>query len=92
MRRAIDEVISGYLKGWRMERLSRVDRQILRLAIYEMTCRDDVPPKAVINEAIEIAKRFGTEESGRFVNGVLGRMIGELDQVRERLGAARPNE
>lgn len=87
MRRAIDEVMSGYLKGWKMERLSRVDRQIMRLAIYEMTCRDDVPPKVAINEAIELAKHFGTEESGKFVNGVLGRIIKELDQVKDKIQA-----
>lgn len=92
MRQVIDSVMSGYLKGWKMERLSRVDRQILRLAVYEMTCRDDVPPKAAINEAIELAKHFGTEESGKFVNGVLGQMIRELDAVRERVRTGRKDE
>ena len=84
---AIDEVLSGYLKGWKMDRLSRVDRQILRLAVYEMIIRDDIPPKAALNEAIELAKHFGVEESGKFVNGVLGQLIKELDSVRERLKA-----
>lgn len=81
----IDDVLSGYLKGWKMDRLSRVDRQILRLAVYEMIVRDDVPPKAAINEAIELAKHFGVEESGRFVNGVLGQLIKDLDTVRDRV-------
>jgi len=84
---AIDDVLSGYLKGWRMERLSRVDRQIMRIAVYEMIYREDVPPKAAINEAIELAKHFGVEESGKFVNGVLGQLIKDLDQVRERIKA-----
>jgi N utilization substance protein B len=76
-REEIDRLLQSYLTGWQLERLSRVDRQILRLAAYELLYRDDVPPKAAINEAIELAKHFGTEESGRFVNGVLGRLMRE---------------
>ncbi|MFK7697188.1 transcription antitermination factor NusB [Paenibacillus sp. HJGM_3] len=82
--RAIDEVLTEYLKGWKMDRLSRVDRQILRLAAYEMLHGQEVPPKVVINEAIELSKHFGTEESGKFVNGVLGKMIKELPQLQGR--------
>lgn len=82
---AIDDVLAGYLKGWKMDRLSRVDRQILRLAVFELIYREDVPPKAAINEAIELAKHFGVEESGKFVNGVLGQLIKDLDSVRERI-------
>ncbi|OGX60759.1 MAG: transcription antitermination factor NusB [Paenibacillus sp. RIFOXYA1_FULL_44_5] len=74
----IDERLLQFLKGWKMDRLSRVDKQILRLAVYEMLYRDDVPPKVVINEAIELAKHFGSEESGKFVNGVLGKMHAEI--------------
>lgn len=70
-----------------MERLSRVDRQVLRLALYEMMEREDVPPKAAINEAIEIAKHYGTEESGKFVNGVLGQIIRRMEDVRTRWNA-----
>jgi N utilization substance protein B len=81
---AIDEMLSDYLKGWRMDRLSRVDREVLRLAAYEMVYRDDVPPKVALNEAIELAKHFGTEESGKFVNGVLGKMIKELDKLKAK--------
>ncbi|OUN00652.1 MAG: transcription antitermination factor NusB [Paenibacillaceae bacterium ZCTH02-B3] len=76
-REEIDRLLQAYLTGWQLDRLSRVDKQILRLAAYELLYRDDVPPKAAINEAIELAKHFGTEESGRFVNGVLGRLIRE---------------
>lgn len=79
---AIDDLLADYLKGWQIERLSRVDRQILRLAVYEMVFRDDVPPRVAINEAIELAKHFGTEESGKFVNGVLGQMIKRLDTLK----------
>lgn len=77
----IDRLIAESLKGWRVERLSRVDRQILRLAVFELMERDDVPPKAAINEAIEIAKHFGTEESGKFVNGVLGQIVRKLEGI-----------
>lgn len=79
----LDGMLQHYLTGWQVDRLSRVDRQILRLAAYELVYRDDVPPKAAINEAIELAKHFGTDESGKFVNGVLGRLLGELDTVKQ---------
>lgn len=81
---AIDDLLTDYLTGWQVERLSRVDRQILRLSVYEMVFRDDVPPRVAINEAIELAKHFGTEESGKFVNGVLGQMIKRLDALKTR--------
>ena len=67
-----------------MDRLSRVDRQILRVACYELVYREDVPPKAAINEAIELAKHFGTDEPGKFVNGVLGKVIGALDELKKQ--------
>ncbi|MEW9699129.1 transcription antitermination factor NusB [Paenibacillus sp. SI8] len=78
----IDQLLEEYLKGWQMDRLSRIDREVLRLAVYEMLYRDDVPPKVVVNEAIDLAKHFGTDESGKFVNGVLGKMIKELDDLK----------
>ncbi|MFC5651556.1 transcription antitermination factor NusB [Paenibacillus solisilvae] len=81
---AIDDMLQDYLTGWQVDRLSRVDRQILRLACFELVFRDDVPPKAVINEAIELAKHFGTDESGKFVNGVLGRLLQALDQLKPK--------
>jgi N utilization substance protein B len=82
---AIDELLGHYLVGWQISRLSRVDRQVLRLAIYEMVYQDDVPAKVVVNEAIDLAKHFGTEDSGKFVNGVLGKMIGDLVELKEKL-------
>jgi N utilization substance protein B len=78
-RELIDQSLVVYLTGWQVDRLSRVDRQILRLAAYELTYRQEVPPKVVINEAIELAKHFGLEENGKFVNGVLGRMLRERE-------------
>jgi N utilization substance protein B len=76
----IDQSLVVYLTGWQVDRLSRVDRQILRLAVFELTYRHDVPPKVVVNEAIELAKHFGLEENGKFVNGVLGRMLREREE------------
>ncbi len=87
-KRQIDSLLSDYLKGWQMDRLSKVDREIMRLATYEMVFREDVPPKVVVNEAIEMAKNFGTEESGKFVNGVLGKMIKDLETIRSRSSEA----
>lgn len=81
----IDALLADYLKGWQISRLSKVDRQVLRVAAYEMIFRDDVPGKVVVNEAIELAKHFGTVESGKFVNGVLGKMIQDVEQLKERI-------
>ncbi|MCY9668221.1 transcription antitermination factor NusB [Paenibacillus alginolyticus] len=81
----IDELLEEYLKGWAMDRLSRIDREVLRLAVYEMLYRDDVPPKVVVNEAIDLAKHYGTEESGKFVNGVLGKMIKEVEDLKGKV-------
>src|SRR4051812_29023389 len=75
---AIDEAIKKASRNWRIERMARVDRNLLRLAVYELTFEKDVPPKAAINEAIEIAKRFGTAESPAFVNGILDRCLEDL--------------
>ncbi len=75
-----DERITRYTENYELGRLAVVDRNILRLAIYEMLHRPDIPPVVSINEAIEIAKRFGTEESSRFVNGILDRV--KLDLTR----------
>ncbi|MFD0670528.1 transcription antitermination factor NusB [Cohnella sp. GCM10027633] len=79
-RETIDQQLAVYLTGWQVDRLSRVDRQVLRLATYEMQFCDDVPAKVAINEAIELAKHFGLAENGKFVNGVLGRMLREQDE------------
>ncbi|RJE89950.1 transcription antitermination factor NusB [Paenibacillus sp. 1011MAR3C5] len=81
-KQAIDGMLQQFLTGWQVDRLSRVDRQVLRLACYEMVFRSDVPPKAAINEAIELAKHFGTDESGKFVNGVLGKLLQEIDELK----------
>ncbi|MGB8353192.1 MAG: transcription antitermination factor NusB [Chthoniobacteraceae bacterium] len=74
----IDERIQKYTVNYELHRIAGVDRNILRVAIYEMLFCNDVPPIVAINEAIEIAKRYGAEESGRFVNGILDRVKHEL--------------
>ncbi len=69
----LDAKIKTLADNWDFSRLAVVDRNILRLAMYEMSYREEIPPVVTINEAIEIAKRFSTEESGKFVNGLLDR-------------------
>ena len=70
----LDEAIRTASRNWKPEQMGRVDRIVLRIAIYEMTISRSVPVKAAINESIELAKTFSGEESGRFVNGVLGKV------------------
>jgi N utilization substance protein B len=75
----VDDLIEKHSHHWRIERMSRVDRNVLRLAVYELRFCSDVPRKVVLNEAIELAKRYGTEESGSFVNGVLDKIASYLN-------------
>lgn len=81
----IDTVVEKYLNKWKVNRLSKVDKQILRLAVYEIIYVEDVPEKVAVNEAIELAKHFGTMESGKFVNGVLGTMLNEVSEIKASL-------
>src|SRR5438046_2229445 len=74
----VDQVIEEYTENWELERMAVVDRNILRAGVYEMLWTAEVPAKVAINEAIEIAKKFGTKESSRFINGVLDRIHKEL--------------
>jgi N utilization substance protein B len=73
----IDELISRHAIDWTLDRMPAVDRNILRLSIYELLERPDVPLGAVISEAVELAKRYSTDESGRFVNGMLASIASE---------------
>ena len=75
----LDVFIVRYSEHWRLERMTIVDRNLLRVAVYELLYQPHIPPKVVINEAVEMAKRFGSEASGGFVNGI-------LDQVRLSVG------
>ena len=73
---AIDKMIADKSKDWKVERMSGIDRNIVRLAIFEMNFSSDkLVPNIAINEAVELAKKFGTDDSARFVNGILGSMI-----------------
>lgn len=83
----IDELIGRFAKGWRIERMPAVDRTLLRMATFELAHRPDVPTGTVISEAVGLAKRFSTEDSGRFVNGLLARLATELrGDASTRLG------
>lgn len=89
-REQIDQLIGSTVEHWSIDRLTPVDRAILRFATYELLYLRDIPPKVTINEAVEIAKTYGTDDSGGFINGV-------LDKIREKIGkptsvpAAREN-
>jgi len=73
----IDDKISLYATNWQLNRMAYVDRNILRLATYELVFRDDIPPKVSINEAVELAKKFSSREASKFVNGVLDKVKSE---------------
>ncbi|MEZ4337746.1 MAG: transcription antitermination factor NusB [Sandaracinaceae bacterium] len=77
----IDEIIRDVSQHWRLERMARVDRNILRLATYELMALADVPRRVTLNEAVELAKRFGSEGSAGFVNGVLDRIASDLGKA-----------
>ena len=70
----IDELLTTYAEGWTLDRMPAVDRNILRVAIYELLWRDDIPDAVAIDEAVDLAKELSTDESPRFVNGLLGRL------------------
>jgi len=77
-RPALDDRIKLHAENWDLHRMAVVDRNVLRLAIYEMLFRDDIPPIVSINEAVDIAKKFSTKDSGKFVNGILDKVKNEL--------------
>ena len=70
----LDGVLAEASEHWKVKQMAKVDRTILRIAVYELTIDKHVPPKAAINESIELAKTFSGDEAGRFVNGILGRV------------------
>jgi N utilization substance protein B len=82
-RRELDDAIETVSIHWRLDRMAKVDRNVLRLATYELL-RTDVPVKVVINEAIELGKKYGSESSGAFVNGVLDKVAAALPPERRR--------
>ena len=80
--RRIDDLLSQHIEGWTLERLPAVDRAILRIAIFEMVYSTDVPPAVVIDEAVEAAKTLSTDNSPKFVNGVLGQIQAISSRLR----------
>ncbi len=74
----IDTLVEQFSQNWKISRMSCVDRNVMRIAVYEMLYCDDIPPKVSINEAVDIGKKFGTQESGAFINGI-------MDSIREAL-------
>ena len=77
-RERLDAVLSATSENWKLEQMAKVDRIVLRIAVYEITIDRHVPTKAAINESIELAKTFSGEEAGRFVNGILGRVAASV--------------
>ena len=89
-RSRIDAVIEQFSSNWKMHRMSGVDRNVLRLAVYEVLFCEDIPVKVSINEAIDIGKKFGSDESGAFINGILDSIRIALDKGEiEKAGAKR---
>ncbi len=82
-RKEIDELIERHSLHWKLARMAVVDRNILRLAVYELLYLHDIPTSVVLNEAIEIAKKFGTEESGSFINGILDKVAKEVRKLAD---------
>ena len=79
--RDIDDLIAAHSKGWTLQRMPTIDRNVLRIGIFELMGRPEVPVAVVIDEAVELAKRFSTDDSGRFVNGVLSAIAPKLRAV-----------
>jgi N utilization substance protein B len=79
-REEIDGLITKYATDWPLDQITIVDRNVLRIGVFELKYNDEIPSKVAINEAIEIAKKFGGESSGKFVNGVLGAIFKELEK------------
>ena len=80
----IDKLIEETAPEWPLDQITMVDRNVLRLGIYELAYADDIPPKVAINEAIELAKTFGGKSSGKFVNGVLGTIYRQIDKDADK--------
>ncbi len=91
-RLALDAIIHKIAPEWPVEQMAPVDRNILRMAAYEIMVDESAPPKVAINEAVELAKTFGSDSSGRFVNGVLGTLLSERSELLAAFPMAHPPE
>jgi N utilization substance protein B len=90
----IDPLIEQHSRHWKLDRMSCVDRNIMRLAVFEILCCEDIPPKVSINESIDIAKKYGTEDSGAFINGIIDaiRIAFENGEIpKDQIGQVREN-
>jgi N utilization substance protein B len=87
---AIDRILSGISSKWRLDRMCTTDRNILRMSAFEIRYCADIPPKVTISEAVEIGKRFGTEESGAFINGLLHNLITQAGGLSPPEGGEGP--
>ena len=74
----IDPLIERYSENWRFDRITPIDRAILRMAIFELLYCEEIPPKVTLNEAVDLGKRYGSEHSGGFINGILDRILNEV--------------
>lgn len=83
-KKVIDASLEKLSAGWPLSRMANVDRNLLRLAGYEILFREDIPGRVTINEAIEIAKRYGSEESGKFINGILDKIVESAGKKDEK--------
>lgn len=79
----IDNMIQKYAKGWKISRFAKVDLAILRISVYEILYREDIPIEVSINEALEVSKKYSTVESSKFINGILGSLVRGLDKHNE---------
>ena len=82
-RENLDDLIAQYAPDWPLDQVASIDRNILRMALWEMALHTDTPLKVVINEAVELSKMFGSESTPRFVNGVLGSLADQLNEIRQ---------
>jgi N utilization substance protein B len=89
-RNELDEAIAGHAKGWSLERIAPLDRNIMRVALYEIGHRDDVPTEVAIDEAIELAKEYCGSDAPGFINGVLGAAVRERETVGQREATDSP--
>ena len=83
-RAAIDEVLERYARDWTLSRMASVDRNVLRIATYEILFLPEIPPGVSVDEAVELVKKYSTAESGKFVNGILGNLVRHLDEELNR--------
>jgi len=91
-RSELDALIERFSENWSLERMSGVDRNAMRIAVYELACCRDIPAKVSINEAVDIGKKFGTEESGAFINGIVDSIRAAVEQGDIQFACTEPED